>query len=89
MKKNMFNKALTGLVASTLIAGAAYAAEIKTVAIANFVDVPTLVETRKGISEGLKKRGTLRKCTWPYCAARFNQVDDLLPWNYPKKYNRH
>lgn len=57
MKKNMFIKGLTGLVASTLIAGAAFAADMKTVAIANLVDVPPLVETKDGIIEGLKMRG--------------------------------
>lgn len=57
MKKNILIKGLTGLVASTLIVGAAFAADMKTVAIANLLEVPPLVETKDGVIEGLKQRG--------------------------------
>ncbi len=57
MKNKLLIKSLTGVIAATLTLGSAFADDHKTVAIANLLEVPPLVETKDGIIEGLKQRG--------------------------------
>lgn len=57
MKTNLIVKSMATLAASVLIAGAAYAADMKRIAISTIVEVPALLATKDGILQGLKEKG--------------------------------
>lgn len=57
MKNRLLVKGLTTVVASALITGAAFAADMKRVAISTIVEVPALVATKDGLLQGLKEKG--------------------------------